>query len=281
MTVSSAGFNDHSQLTLIKFSNCRSYSVYQNHAVAILNDGTPMAIGDNNNWPIYKTLPRYVSKWTTFHLQDSNRNRYSIESAVCGTDYTLYLLDQSTNEDIKPLAYVKKGKNKGLPNFISTKGCHIYAIYGGSHISAAIDTEGTIHIIDDSIYSNNCCTRAAYLPWANMPISLAFQDDYVIALSSYGNVYELDPKDEEFERIELPTCSFISGTANHCIAVTDEGEVFVRGSNENEQLGLGQKTAGCDEFRQIANLRSQNIKEAYAGEYHSLFVNQNGKILAC
>ena len=93
-----------------------------------------------------------------------------------------------------------------------------------------------------------------------MPISLAFQDDYVIALSSYGNVYELDPEDEEFEHIELPTCSFISGTANHCIAVIEEeGEVFVRGSNEEQQLVLSQNTADCDEFKQIASLWSQNI----------------------
>ena len=281
MTVTSAGNNKHSQLNLIDFSNCKSYSIYQNHAVAILNDGTPMAIGDNNKWPIYKTLPRYVNKWTRFFLQDSMRNTYFIESAVCGTDYTLYLLDQSTNENACPLAYVKRGINRGSPSFISTNGIRIYAIYGGSHISAAIDIEGIIHIIDDSIYSNNFCTKTAYLPWANMPILLAFQDDYVIALSSYGNVYELDPDDEEFEFIDIPDCSFISGTANHCIAVTTEGEVYVRGSNEYEQLGLGQRTSDCDEFILIAGLRSQNIKEAYAGEYHSLFVNQNGKILAC
>ena len=82
MTVSSAGINMHSQLELINFSNCKSYSVYKSHAVAIMNDGTPMAIGDNTGWPIYKTLPKFVNKWTLFRLQDSNRNTYSIKSAV-------------------------------------------------------------------------------------------------------------------------------------------------------------------------------------------------------
>ena len=73
----------------------------------------------------------------------------------------------------------------------------------------------------------------------------------------------------------------LSGTHSHCLAVNKEGHVFSWGSNEEGQLGLGEETESVSVFTEISSLQKYKIKEAYTGPYHSLFVTEEGKILAC
>ena len=73
----------------------------------------------------------------------------------------------------------------------------------------------------------------------------------------------------------------LSGTSNHCIAVTKEGRVFACSSNEYGQLGLYTKGKFVKEFTEISSLKGYEIQEAYAGHYHSLFMTRDGKIFSC
>lgn len=82
----------------------------------------------------------------------------------------------------------------------------------------------------------------------------------------------------ELERQEIV---YLSGTHKHCIAVSIDGRVFVRGSNSNGQLRLEKGAVDSQQFVQIVSLSRYEISSAYAGGFHSLFVTREGKVLAC
>ena len=299
MTIYAAGINESFQIAnnlnnpvsppsilRLDLKILKSYSIFHNFAVAVLTDGTPIAIGNNMGWPIYERLPKIINNWTTFNVGTRN-NTYRVESAVCGLDYTLYMLEHS-NSNTPPLAYVKKGQMKGRPIFLNTDGWRIVAIYGGQNTAAAIDERGAIHIIDKSLSINDNQTKMIFLPSPNLPVSIAFEGDAIIAISSLGNIFNFDISDfgdeAEFyfiEELEDVFITYIAGTADHSIAVSSDGDVFVRGSNEYDQLGIGRNTVRCDQYVRLLSLRNQEIIQAFAGAYHSIFMNSNGKLLSC
>lgn len=276
---------DTSSLTPIgiDFSTIKSYSIYFQHAVIVLETGKPCAIGDNSNWPIYATLGKSLKEWTEFEISENGKN-YLVESAVCGDEYTLYLVKKSKTDANRYLAYVQKGKKKGHPYFLNTNDWTIVSIYGGCQTAAGIDERGAIHIIPLSITSTKGLeTKIVFLPSNGLAISVAFQEKYIIALSSYNKLYEMKINSNEFKLIEELNNEFIksiSGKDDHCIAVGINGSVFARGKNEDGRLGLG-NTNNSSKFSQIQVLRSQEIVDAAAGTYHSVFVSKKGKVYTC
>lgn len=74
------------------------------------------------------------------------------------------------------------------------------------------------------------------------------------------------------------TC--LSGTNDHCLAVTKEGRVFGRGSNGLGQLGLGKGKSRVLSFTEIVSLNCK-IRSAYAGFALSFFESIDGKVIAC
>lgn len=300
MTILVAGDNEHKQITptsdrvidqvsptVTDFSDVVSYSVYKHFAVIVLNSGIPCAIGDNTNWPIHSSLPRYVRNWTSYTLTDDENREYFIESAVCGLSYTLYKLRLKDEGSESRLALVYKGKMKGLPVFLNTGNWIPMSIYGGGNVAASIDEKGAIHIINSSIFNDeNYSTRVLFLPNNDLPISVCFCDDFVFAISGQKVLYELNLSEDkrEFQRNqELNNISVksISGITNHCIALTVNGEVYVRGSNKYGQLGVGNSLSKSKNFIKLRSLENKKIDAAFAGCFHSLFIDENDNVLAC
>lgn len=83
------------------------------------------------------------------------------------------------------------------------------------------------------------------------------------------------------ESLEKTIIISVSGTWNHCFAVSEEGKVFGFGSNESGKLGLGKEITKVNIFTEIKTLNKYKIKMAYASWSHSLFQTEEGKILAC
>ena len=73
----------------------------------------------------------------------------------------------------------------------------------------------------------------------------------------------------------------MSGFNDHCLAVSKEGRVFGRGSNERGQLGLGEKKRASPRFVEIRSLIGKGVRAAHAGNRHSLFESREGKVLSC
>lgn len=66
----------------------------------------------------------------------------------------------------------------------------------------------------------------------------------------------------------------------HMFVVTDEGEVFGWGRNEKGQLGLGDtKDRKCPAL--VAELTGHKVVKVATGKNHSLFLTDEGRVLAC
>ena len=102
-----------------------------------------------------------------------------------------------------------------------------------------------------------------FLPNSEKAICIGCCDTFVIALSSSGRVYEskltIDTKSTFSEVFELKGFKFIdvSGAYTHCLAVTNDGRVFGRGSNLSGQLGLGKEIEKSVVFLSVSMVSSE------------------------
>ena len=80
---------------------------------------------------------------------------------------------------------------------------------------------------------------------------------------------------------ELSKIKEISGTHEHFLAITNDGRVFARGSNEFNKLGFPESIENVNEFKVIESLRKYNVVEASAGYFDSMFITAEGQILGC
>ena len=220
-----------------------------------------------------------------FKIKDNNGNIYFPISAVCCKFSTLYMVSNQKNKDQNFLAYSHRNSNNGNPLFLDIGNRNPIAIFGGSQNSAAIDTEGSIIIITEDVFTSP--VKVIQLPFNEKAVSIAICNQFIIALTSSGRLFEFAFSDNntptfseiiETKGIEIVD---ISGSDDHCFAVTKEGHVFGRGSNQFGKLGIGENLTKSDTFIEIESLFQYKIRNAYAGKTHSLFQTFDGKVLAC
>lgn len=274
----------------IDISQTMSYSVYRDHAVWVTREMKAHAIGDNSNGRICSELPfEKISKERVFEIHDRDGKSCDLYSAVCGQWYTLYLV-QPKGSSTHKLAYVAFNKNDGVPLFLDIGGRKPVGLFGGESKSAAIDSTGSIIIITESLFdSPSPIPQIADLPGNEQATCLACCDHFIAALSTSGHLYlsAFDKEKNLFSPfLDVPSLrgikiTHVSGTYEHCLAVTDDGVVYGIGSNYNGILGLGPKCKKAEKFREITNLSNYKITAAFAGFDESLFITQEGKILSC
>lgn len=272
-----------------------SFSVYYDHAVIVLKNGHAIASGNNDDGQIYGGLPiRALKKPTEFQIVDSNNNPILLLTAVCGQNYTLYMSQPNVSTGTSQLAYVFKGFNHGTPVFIDTLAYRPVALFGGCEVSVAIDISGVILVITKDICSStNHQPFVAVLPNKEKASYAACCSGFhfLWILSMTGKVYMTTPSNgfQTFVQVvELQGINIIgiSGSWRHCTAVSDDGRVFVRGSNKYGRLGLGTEVVSKDvekveRFLEIESLKNKEIVAAYAGYNHTLFQTKQGALLAC
>ncbi|KAK8871923.1 hypothetical protein M9Y10_007669 [Tritrichomonas musculus] len=265
-----------------------SFSVYKNHAVWITKDGIAHAIGDNTDCQISPLLPKCGFKEDMELSMTYDKTSLNFISAVCGSCYTLYmLLNPKTNQIM--LAYSYSKKTIDSPLFLRINFRKPIGLFGGDVNSAAIDSRGAVIFVNISIFESPTATpQICVLPNNDKAVSVACCNKFIVVLSKSGRVYF-----STISIIKNDSLSFseitgfegqvvdISGTREHCLAVTSNGRVYGYGFNNCGQLGMPQSTSKLDRFQQIASLRMYNIKAAYAGYVHSLFQTDDGMILAC
>lgn len=308
-----SGINEHSQLgiksnnkDLIDENPCvsppadsnfdvsliSSFSFYCNHTIIITTGGEIFASGDNSECQIIGSLPkRDLTEFTKFEIKDKNGTTFYPISAVCGTNYTVYLVSLTKNSNECQLAISYQNIKTSYPHFLNHTNKQILSLFGGDFNAAAIDSEGSIIFIPRSISTSDSeKLEISRLPSNEEAVSVACCDDYIYALGSSGRVFVSEPGIGEFERkleftlvksLENTKIVEISGKSMHCLAVTENGQVFGCGSTYCGQLSLGKEIKQVSEFTFISSLSKHKIKSASAGSSHSLFQTFDGKILSC
>lgn len=274
----------------LDISTLLSYSIYSSHLVWITKDQKAFAIGFNSVNKICSTLPSgKIDKDTEIKFLDTKGRQCNFLSAVCGTYYTLYLISPQYDNKSPQLALVYQGENNGRPLFLNIGNSHPVELFGGRLNAAAIDSKGSILIITDIVFKSPLSPiKPSCLPNNERAICLGCCDDFIIALSSSGKVYECDISNKsnistfsEVTELKNINCIHVSGAFTHCFVVTKDGHVYGRGSNENGKLGLGQSVKKVDKFTEISSLNDKKIIQASAGRFHSLFLCNEGKIYGC
>lgn len=266
-----------------------SYSIYNNHSAYISKDNKIQGIGDNNLFQISPTLPDdEFDHYKEYEIIDDKGQSWIPTSVACGSNYTLYIVSNPTDKSSTKVAYSFCSIESKFPLFLNTENLNPVALFGGCKNSAFIESNGGIVFIPESHRKwPDSLLKPYYLPTAEKAVSVGCCHEYVIALGEKGTVY-YSPF-VEGQKLTFSVVSELSGikiidisaSFKHCFAVTESGEVFAYGDNYHGKLGLGMDVEKAEKFEKVDTLKKFKIKRAYAGVEHSLFLTNNGDVLAC
>ena len=272
--------------TSFKKDDHLSYSVYFSHSVVVKKDSA-YSIGVNTGNKKTQEKPKLLSTLSEIELEFEEKNNYSIASAVCGSCYTLYLLNPLDSEENPLLACYWESQKEPSPVFIYLNDLIPIALFGGRKMAAAIDDKGDIiAITETTILSEDHKGEIISLPNNEKATFVSCLEKTLIILSNEGKVYEYnignsgEKEIEEIEELKEIRIKTLSGTWRHCLAVTEDGEVYGRGFNEYGQLCQSEEKKRIDQFEKIKELEQEHIESAYAGSYHSLFINTKGEVIS-
>lgn len=266
-----------------------SYSAYNTHTIWATEDGKLYASGTNADKQILNTLPpKQFSEPFEFELLDSNGTPLKPLSVVCGDSYTLYLTQPRNYKEVCQLFYVHK-TNQGIPLLLNLGKRHPVGIFGGQSRCAAVDEDGDVLLITDSIViSPKHSPFVASLPENEKASYVACCENVIYVLSLTGKIYSssipMNGSILSFSEVdELHGIQFnsLSGTYAHCVAVSSEGNVYVKGSTEDGRTGLKTDLQTLNTFTKLPPFSSRQIAFAYAGKKHTIFQNVDGKLFGC
>lgn len=269
-------------------SKINSYSLF-NKTLVVTNEGIATAIGDNSKSQISGSLPkRVLSTFTDMKIRDSHNKECKVLSAVCGNNYAFYIISSIEDESKKGLAYAHANLDKEFPVVLNIRDAIPVSIYGGYSDCAAITSVGSVIYIHNSLWESTSTQIEPFLlPENEKAVSVVCCYNFVFVLSARGRVFisksEPDLVFSEIPEFKDKKIVSISGIFQHCLAVTDDGKVFVRGGDlsNNGYLGLGKNIKSPDKFKEIKSLNKYKIVAVYAGTNHSLFQTEDGLILGC
>lgn len=268
-----------------------SFSVYSNHAVWVNKDGQGYAVGDNRGYAIIGTLQeKEYFETTKFDFIDDEQKPCKLLSVVCGACYTLYHVQPHELGEGTRLAFVEWNKSQGKPLFLNIARWDAIRLFGGRETAAAIGTNGSIVVITDVVFdSPNESPPILFLPGKERASCVACTRTYIFGLSLTGKLSschislngQIESAFIPVKELEGIKCVQISGMWDHCFAVTEDGRVFAFGTNASGQIGLGSQIKSVNTFTYVETLSQYKIKSAFAGYMHSLFITEDGSVLAC
>lgn len=268
-------------------SSIVSYSTHIDKTVFVTEEGVAYGIGDNQNGSISFSLPlQIIDHFTKIKLKDDEGQILTPISAVCGEYYTLYLVSGNCKSGLNRLIYSNADFQTKSTAILNTGGKNPVSLFGGIFQCAAIDSEGAILFIHESL-----CNKPTkqleqfFLPEGEKAVSVACCKDIIFSLSSNGRVF-FSKSCCKLSFTEVPELKgkeiiSISSIQEHCLAISKEGHVYAYGSNYYGQLGLGENIRNSTVFEEISLLHDYKIVSAYAGCSHSIFETSDGNFFAC
>ena len=151
----------------IDFSKLISYSTYYWHSAIVKNDGTAYVMGFNGRKSHFESLPQKIADWTRINIEGSE-----FTSIVCGNKYTLCLLKPNQKYKYSHLACYWNEKNNGAPFHINIQNHVPVALFGGRKTAAAIDDQGNVIIISQSLFEDSSQQEAEIISLPNYEKSI-------------------------------------------------------------------------------------------------------------
>ena len=210
---------------LLSISACSSHMVFVNQKY--------QAFGIGHN-----AYCRILEEEKEIIIKDEYGQPFKFISAVCGNNYTLYLVKSEKNIEEFQLIFASDNNPHIYVNII---GRTPISLFGGNKAAAVIDTDGNIIVLNDIMLKNkDLVVEPHKLPSNDIPVDVAFYDDYILVVDSNGNLFqsriEFGKKLSTFYKVHNLSCAqivSITGKHHHCFAVSIDGRIFGIGSNAN------------------------------------------------
>ena len=248
--------------------------------------------------------------FTTNNLTLTNQYYASI---ACGTNHTVFLTNEGKVYSCGWNGYGQLGlgnlTNQPTPQPISTlNSLTISAIAGGEH-TVFLTNDGKVYSCGWNDYGQlglgNTTTRTTPQPIStlnSLTISAIAGGEHTVFLTNDGKVYScgrdtidglpagllgrlVDETNPAATPLIIPTLNSFTITAiacgvSHTIFLTNEGKVYSGGRNGSGQLGLG-NTTNQPTPEPISTLNSFTITAIACGEFHTVFLTNEGKVYSC
>lgn len=279
---------DPSSKTMLPFPiiSHDDFSTYYQHSVLINSNGQAFSIGPNTGNQISSYDRKQHDPHIWMEISIKSKKPYSFISSVCGSCYTLYLV--FTKSD-KLLVLYWQNANFGKRFLINEpKACKIF---GGDKTAIAITSESNALIFSESMtLSNYYYHKPFILGLPAIPKEVACLEESIILLINDQTLYEISlteitkntPKISKINYRFGQKINHISGTYQHLLVVTENGDVYAQGSNKFGKLGIGKKNVSkSDTFVKLKTFSKRKIVNAFAGYNHSLFIDDMGAVYSC
>lgn len=158
----------------------------------------------------------------------------------------------------------------------------IIRIFSFAMHAAFIDSESHVYLLPGDMNGIQA-SKGKYFIFGEKIIEVAVSLNRFHALSESGRVYSSNSQQIDtlnfYEEPSLLNIKFrqISGYNFHCIALSMEGDVFVRGKNDFAQLGNG-TLIDSDSFIRINTQYIPRIKQVEAGSSHSFILTEENDL---
>lgn len=282
MTLLSAGWNQFGQLgregdgktpSPVNFppTEYRSISVGQLHTIVIDNKGDAYGWGSNEDGGLSFKGQKEIRKPMKIEINEK------ISLSACGYCNTV-LLSESGN------VYIINDQGPwkvGLPEPCIFVCCGYYIIW-------AVGRNGSIYQCPD-VPEDPYVTFTIDTP----ATKIAAGNGFAVAITENGQAYGNGEVVSTLENEQGSENTFvkidslkgihikkISAFDSHCIAVSNDGRVFVWGHGGQGKLGTG-NCENCTIFQELKAFGSEKIADASAGTSHSCFVTENGNVYGC
>jgi alpha-tubulin suppressor-like RCC1 family protein len=223
-----------------------------NHTIFLTNDGKVYSCGLNTSGQLGQ------STTTTTPSIISTLNSFTITAIACGTFHTVFL----TNDGKVYSCGDNATGNLGLGNTTSTttpqpistlNSLTITAIAGGRYHTVFLTNDGKVY-------------------------SCGFNEGGQLGL---GNTTQ-QTTPQPISTLNSFTITAIACGRDHTVFLTNDGKVYSCGSNGNGQLGRTVDTTNPSSVPSIIpTLNSFTISAIACGEYHTVFLTNDGKVYSC
>ncbi|CAH0729017.1 unnamed protein product, partial [Brenthis ino] len=175
----------------------------------------------------------------------------------------------------------------------------IVAISCGDEHSAVICQNGRVFVFGTNAWGQlglghkDEVTRPSCVKWLkpHRALFVACGRAHTIFVTDTNTIYSVGCNDEgqlgtgNMEHLSMPQAvdleigqpiKQVSAGSNHTALLTDDGRVFVCGSNSEGQLGLGEATRSCVKFTELSFM--EKIAFVECGYYHTVFITDKGAV---
>lgn len=275
----------------------KSFSVGSFHCAAVYNDGSIFGWGYNEDSQIGlpkidQTLQIYSHPTQIHNCFDS----IQIEKVKCGLNFTLFL---DSNGEVYIAS--KKNERNAIEKLNISNDIKCINIFG-NYVPWVLCQDGSIYRVfkyakDYTRFSLNLNENNNQTDHIKDIISI--REGSVLLITEGGKLFGLGSIVREstfFIEIDLAKnapqsnnnhdqtikVKQIAGTSCHFIVLTEDGDVYVWGKNEDGQLGIGNKIDQKDPFVfvKLPQFSQSKIVEVAAGGKFSIFICENGDLWA-